>query len=192
MQPPYHEPVIQGKPSKKNKAFGRIIKSMALGSLILSILFIMMGLLLPQTLHGASKPIYGISVASSEALEVQKGEILVIDYSVEGKDAAFYLTYGAPWSTENQDYIVKMDHAGLDHFEVEAEKTGFYFMNFQSNDPSSHGTFNVDLEYKVISRFTPTYIILGITALIVGLGLALFYMGWKKKPHMLEDEYIRI
>lgn len=148
---------------------------------------------MPQTNFEVSKPMNGIPVAASQAVELQKGEVLVIEYSVEGKDAAFYLTYGSPWSSGNNEYIVKMDHAGLDHFEVEADKTGFYYMNFQSNDPSSHGTFDVDpLNYKVVTRFTPTYIIFGITSLIVGLGLALFYIGWKKKPHLLEDEYIRI
>ena len=80
----------------------------------------------------------------------------------------------------------------MDHLEYEAERTGFYYLNFETNDPSTTGTFQVDIEYKIITRFTPTYIIMGITALIVGIGLALFYLWWKKKPHMLEDEYIRL
>jgi hypothetical protein len=182
---------MQGKPSKKNKTFGRIIKIAALNFLILSILLIILGLL-PTTKYAVSKEFQEVPVGFSQAVELEKGEVLVIDYSVEGKDSAFYLTYATPWSSGNRDYIEKTDHAGLDHFEVEADKTGFYYMNFQSNDPSSQGTFQVDLEYKVVDRFTPTYIILGITALIVGLGLALFYMWWKKKPHMLEDDYIRL
>jgi preprotein translocase subunit SecG len=191
MQPPYHEPVIQGKPSKKNKTFGRIIKIMAFVLLILSIVFIILGLM-PQTKYEVSKPLQPVEVGSSHAVDLEKGEILVLDYSVEGKDAAFYLTYGDPWDPGNGDYIEKKDHASIDHFEIEAENSGLHYLNFQSNDPSSHGTFQVDLHYKVMSRFTPTYIILGITFLIVGLGLALFYLWWKKKPHMLGDEYIRL
>jgi hypothetical protein len=191
MRPPYKEPEIEVKPSKKNINMGRIIRILALVFLILSITFIILGLM-PQTKYVVKKPLQPVEVATSHAVDLQKGEILVLDYSVEGKDAAFYLTYSVPWSSGGVDYIEKNDHAVVDHLEYEADKTGFYYLNFESNDPSTSGTFQVDLEYKVVSRFTPTLIIIGITALIVGVGLALIYLWWKKKPHMMEDEYIRL
>ena len=153
MRPPYVEPEIEVKPSKKNITLGRIIKILALVFLILSITFIILGLM-PQTKYGVKKPLQPVEVATSHAVDLQKGEILVLDYSVEGKDASFYLTYSVPWSAGSGDYIEKNDHAVVDHLEYEADKTGFYYLNFESNDPSTSGTFQVDLEYQPSETIT--------------------------------------
>jgi hypothetical protein len=192
VHPEHPEHEIEVQPSKKNKRFGRIIKLMALNFLVLSILLIILGLLPQNKVVVSDYALQPVEVATSSAIEMEKGEILVIDYSVEGKDAAFYLTYGESWASGNHDYIAKRDHANLDHFEIDAEKTGFYYLNFESNNPSTQGTFQVTLSYKIMTRFTPLYIIYGVTALIVGMGLAIFYLWWKKKPHMMGDEYIRL
>lgn len=193
LHPENESKIIEVKPSKKNKRFGTLIKLMALNFLVLSILLIVLGLVPQQKPGGVSDyPLQAVEVGTSHAVDIEKGEILIIDYSVEGKDAAFYLTYGDSWSSGNHDYIVKKDHATIDHFEIDVDKTGFYYLNFESNTPSSQGTFQVTLSYKILTRFTPFYIISGITSLLVGLGLTIFYLWWKKKPHMLEDEYIRL
>jgi hypothetical protein len=185
--------VIEVKPSKKNKRFGTLVKLMAVNFLILSILLIVLGLIPQQKPGGVDEyPLQPVEVGTSHAVDIEKGEILIIDYSVEGKDASFYLTYGNSWSSGNHDYIVKKDHATIDHFEVDIDKTGFYYLNFEGNPSSPQGTFQVTLSYKILTRFTPFYIISGITSLLVGLGLTIFYLWWKKKPHMMEDEYIRL
>jgi hypothetical protein len=124
-------------------------------------------------------------------VDLEKGEILVLDFSIEGKDASFYLTYSRPYSPTDGDYIEKKEHAVVEHIEHEAENTGLYYLNFHSTG-QNQGTFQANLEYEVRTRFTPTFIIMGITALIVGIGLAVFYLWWRKKPHMMEDEFIRL
>lgn len=193
MHPEHPEHGIEVQPSKKNKRFGTLVKLMALNFLILSILLIVLGLIPQQKPGGVSDyALQAVEVGTSHAVDIEKGEILIIDYSVEGKDTAFYLTYGESWSSGNHDYIEKKDHATIDHFEVDIDKTGFYYLNFESNAPSSQGTFQVTLSYKILTRFTPFYIISGITSLLVGLGLTIFYLWWKKKPHMMEDEFIRL
>jgi hypothetical protein len=190
MQRPYHEPEIEIKPSKKNKTMGRIIKIMALNLLILSILLMILGLL-PQTRDPVSKAFQPVEVATSEGVTLEKGEILVVDYYIEGKDTSFYLTIGQPWQSSGENYLVKREHSVTDHIEYEAQWSGLYYMNFESKDSSSE-TFQVEMDYKIVTRFTPIYILMGVTALIVGVGLAVFYIWWKKKPHMMEDDYIRL
>jgi hypothetical protein len=178
------------KPSKKNKTMGRIIKIMAFNFLILSIVLIVFGLL-PQSRHPVSRTFQPVEVATSEAVDLEKGEILVIDYYIEGKDTSFYLTIGNPWQSSGGNYLEKREHSVTDHIEYEAPWSGLYYMNFESTDSSSE-TFQVEMDYKIVTRFSPFYILMGVTALIVGVGLAVFYIWWKKKPHMMEDEYIRL
>jgi hypothetical protein len=183
---------IEVKPSKKNKRIRLLIRLIALNFIIWSILLIILGLMPQDKLVVENKELQPVEIGISESVELEKGEILILDYSLEGKDAAFYLTYGDPWSSSNQEYLEKKDHASLDHFEIEAENSGFYYLNFQSNDVSSSGTFQVTMSYKVQSRFSPIYIFFGIVSLVIGLALTIFYVWLKKSPHVLEDEYIRI
>jgi hypothetical protein len=164
----------------------------ALSFILSSILLIILGLIPQDKLIVKDKQLQPVEIGISESIELDKGDILILDYAVEGKDAAFYLTYGDPWSAGNQNYIEKKDHARLDHFEIEAENSGFYYLNFQTNDATSSGTFQVTLDYRVQSRFSPIYIFFGIVSLVIGLALTIFYTWLKKSPHVLEDEYIRI
>ncbi len=190
MQPPYYEPELDIKPSKKNKTMGRIIKIMAFNFLILSIILIIFGLL-PQARSPVSKTFQPVEVATSEAVDLEKGEIIVVDYYIEGKDTSFYLTFERPWQSSAGNYLEKREHSVTDHIEYEAQWAGLYYLNFESKDSSSE-TFQVEMDYKIVTRFTPIYFIMGATSLIIGVGLAVFYIWWKKKPHMLEDEYIRL
>jgi hypothetical protein len=191
VHPEHPEHGIEVQPSKKNKRFGRIIKLWALSFLIISILLIIFSLVPQEKLVVKNYALQPVEVGISHAIDVEKDEMLIIDYSIEGKDTAFYLTYGESWALGNHDYIEKREHSSLGHFEIDADKTGFYYLNFESSSSSS-GTFQVTLNYKIMTRFTPFYFISGITSLLVGLALAIFYLWWKKKPHMLEDDYIRL
>ncbi|UCE73099.1 MAG: hypothetical protein JSV56_08645 [Methanomassiliicoccales archaeon] len=180
-------------PSDKTKIIKFILKFIAIDFLILSIILIVFGLMPHEKIVVNNKPLQPVEIACSHAIELDKGEILVIDYVVQGKDVAFYLTYGDPWQEGNYAYLVKRDHAGNDHIELDAEKSGFYYLNFESNDPSTTGTFSVDLSYKIMDRYSPMYVILGGTSLSFGVLFTILYLWLKKKSAGdEEDEYIRI
>ncbi len=115
-----------------------------------------------------------------------------MDYTVIGNDVSFYLTYDQAWCEGNHDYLEKKDHVRSGHLKIDIDKSGEYFLNFESNDPSSSSSFYVDLSYKIMDRYSPLYIILGIALLIGGLILTLKYYLLKKKPSDIESDYIRL
>ncbi len=117
-------------------------------------------------------------------IPADKDDILVIDYIVEGIDVNFYLTYDKCWQEGNVDPIVEKEHARSDHFEVEITKSGYYYMNFESNDPSSQGKFYVDVNYKIMDKYSPLHIAFGVVCLIVAFILIVISVKLKHFPHI--------
>lgn len=176
--------------SAKIRRIRIVVKVSAIVLVVLSLVLLIYGLI-PHDRVVSHKSLQGGYVGIYYGIPANKGDIMVIDYEVTGSDTAFYLTYDEAWSEGNQDYIEKRDHARIGHFEVDVERTGLYYLNFESNDPSSSASFNVDLGYKIKDRYSPLHIVLGASALAAALILTFIYL-WLKKASILERKYIRL
>lgn len=185
---------VEQEPPKRDKqrTLGLIIKIFAVVLVILSIIFLIYGLIPHDRVETTHKTLQGGYVGCYKGIPANEGDILEVDFTVVGNDVSFYLTYEQAWCEGNHDYLVKRDHVRSGNLQINIEKSGEYFLNFESNDPSSSSSFYVDLSYKIMDRFSPLYIILGIAFLIGGLILTLKYHSFKKKPSDIESDYIRL
>lgn len=183
---------VEEEPVKRDKTRTSrlIVKIFAIVLIILSIVFLIFGLIPQDRVEKTDTTLSG-GVGSYKMILVNEGDILVVDFVVDGNDVSFYITYGGAWIDGNRDYIVKKEHVRSGHLQINIENSGEYFLNFENNDPSS-SSFNVDLSYKIMDRFSPFYIILGIASLIGGLILYLKYHLMKKKPSEIDSDYIRL
>ncbi len=178
-------------PDPKIHRIGIILKALALILVVVSVILLVYGLI-PNERIASHRDLGGYS-GSSSTIEANKGDIMVIDYEVDGNDVAFYLTYGESWDSGNHDYIEKKDHARFDHFEINVKKSGLYYLNFVNNNPSTSGGFTVDLNYIIMNRYSPLHIIFGVAALVIGLVLTIIYLRFEKRPPILEsDSFIRL
>ncbi len=185
---------VEQEPVKRDKkrTLGLIIKIFAIVLVILSIILIIYGFIPHDRVPTTRKTLQGGNVAIYYGIPVKESDILVVDFMVEGNDVSFYLTYEQAWSEGNRDYLLKKDHVRTGEMQINIEKSGYYYLNFESNDPSSSSSFQVDLSYKVMDRYSPLHILLGIVCLIGGLLLTLQYHLLKKKPSDIESDYIRL
>ncbi len=179
-------------PGTKNRALSLILTILTVILIVLSIVFIVYGLIPRERVPVSDKPLQGGSISCASTIEAYKGDILVIDYTVYGKDVAFYLTYDELWGEGNNDYIEKIDYASSDHIEIEVKNSGFYWVNFEAYEPSSPETFSVDLSYKVMSRYSPLHIVLGVASLVMAIILIIVSHWVKKRPSKQERDYIRL
>jgi len=184
---------VEQEPPKRDKTrtTGLIIKVFAIVLVILSIVFLIYGLIPHDRVETTDTSLSG-GVGCYKRILANEGDILVVDFTVVGNDVSFYLTYEQAWCEGNRDYLEKKDHVRSGHLQINIEKSGEYYLNFENNDPSSSSSFYVDLSYKIMDRFSPLYIVLGIALLIVGLILTLKYHSIKKKPSDIESDYIRL
>ncbi len=169
-----------------------ILKGLALIMIIVGILLLIFGLLPQERVVVSNKQLQGGYINCFSAIDANEGDILVIDYSIEGPDVTFYLSYEEPCSEDNRDYIEKRDHARNDHLEIDIETTGTYYFTFERNDPASSESFYVDLSYKIMDRYSPVYIILGIMFIILGIVLLIANLILKRRGQDMERDYIRI
>jgi len=176
----------------KSKLIGTIIKILAVVLIIVSIILLLYGLMPHERVSVKNKTLEGGHVGCYSGILADKGDILVIDFVVEGSDVAFYLTYGQAWCEGNYDALEQKDHVRSGHLKINIEKTGYYYLSFESNDPSSSSSFSVDLSYEIMDRYSPLHIVLGIASLVGGLILTIIYTWVKKRPTVLETEYIRL
>lgn len=174
----------------KNLTLGIIIKIFAIVLIILSIILLIYGLIPHDRVETTHAKLTG-GVACYKGIPANKGDIMVVDFTVEDNYVSFYLTYGEAWCDGNYDYLEKKEHVRSGHIEINIEKSGEYFLNFESNNPSSP-SFNVDLSYKIMDRYSPLHIILGAITLATGLILTIIFLWLKKKPTAIESEYIRL
>jgi len=156
---------------------------------VLSIILIIIGLL-PHDRIVVEDREFTDGFSYGYAVDANKGDILIIDYELEGNDAAFYLTYQTSYQQGNRDYILMREHAYNNHFELDVKKSGLYWFNFESNAVSdtNPGLFSVKLSYRVMSRYTPTYVGYGIVTLIIGVLMIILYSRVREKPHILLAE----
>jgi hypothetical protein len=168
--------------SGKIRATRITLKIIAIILIILSIVLIIWGLLPHEKIVQNSD--LGGPVACFQGIEAEKGDILVIDYVIEGIDVNFYLTYDRCWQEGNVDPIVEKEHARNDHFEVEITKSGNYYMNFEKSGSSNQGTFDVDLNYKIMDKYSPLHIALGVVCLVVAFILIIISVKLKHYPHV--------
>ena len=184
---------VEQEPVKgdKTRTLGLIIKIFAIVLVILSIVLLIYGLIPHDRVETTDTTLSG-GVGCYKRILANKGDILVVDFELDVNDVSFYLTYGGAWCEGNHDYLEKKDHVRSGHLQINIDKSGYYYLNFESNDPSSSSSFHVDLSYKIMDRFSPLHIILGIASLIGGLILTLKYHLFKKKPSDIESDYIRL
>lgn len=192
MRTNHYEDDLDTTAKSKSKIIGTIIKIIAVVLIIVSIILLLFGLMPHERVSVKNKTLEGGYVGCYSGISADKGDILIIDFVVEGSDVAFYLTYGQAWCEGNHDALEQKDHVRDGHLEINIEKTGYYYLNFESNDPSSSTSFNVDLSYKIMDRYSPLHIVLGMASLGGGLILTIIYTWVRKKPAVLEPEYIRL
>ncbi|UCE37293.1 MAG: hypothetical protein JSW00_17750 [Thermoplasmata archaeon] len=193
MEPIYLDEENAPEKDSKNNKLGLVLKAIAMIMLILSLVLLAYGLIPQEKFPPRSKHLQGGNTGCFTRIDANEGDILIIDYTVVGTDVSFYLTYGESWCEGNYDYIVKSDSARDDHFEVNIKETGYYYLSFERNEVSNTDSFEVDLSYKILSRFSPLYLVLGAICLIIGIVLTVIYLVLKRKPSLSEeDSYIRI
>jgi hypothetical protein len=187
----YFDDDLESTKRDKTSTLGLLIKVFAIVLVVISLIFLIYGLIPHDRVPTTHTTLSG-GVGCYKGIPANEGDIMVVDFDVEGNDVSFYLTYGECWSEGNHDYLEKKDHVRSGHLQINIDKTGDYFLNFENNDPSSSSSFNVDLSYKVMDRYSPLHIILGIAFLGGGLILTIIYLWLKKKPSAKEPEYIRL
>jgi uncharacterized membrane protein len=160
----YQEPSTP--PSKEPSGkLRQIIRVIAIVLVVVSIILIIYGLI-PYEKVSNNRTLQG-GLSCSSGIDVNEGDILVIDFEVDGPDVDFYLTYEQPYDEDDQDYIEKVEHATDEHLEVNIKKSGF--------------------------RYSLVYILLGVILLAIGLVLTLLQHFLKKGPLLSDqDQYIRI
>lgn len=186
----YQEPSTT-PPKESSGKLRFIIRLIAIILVVVSILLIIYGLI-PYEKVSSSRILQG-GISCSSGIDVNEGDILIIDFDVDGPDIDFYLTYERPFDEDEPDYVEKVEHATSEHLEVNIKKSGYYYFNFGCNDPSSSQGFTVDLTYKILGRYSLVYILLGVIFLAVGLVLTMLQHFLKKGPLLSDqDQYIRI
>jgi hypothetical protein len=188
----YQEEDIKHTPKERDKLMGKIIKLTAGILVILSLILLIFGLMPHERVEPTEKSLQGGYTQCYSSIEAKKGDILEIEYEIDGADVTFYLTYNQPWSTGSEDYIEKIEHASSARLQVIIEKSGFYYLTFNCNDPSTSGSFNVDLTYRILDRYSPLYIMLSVLLLVVALVLTIIYLWQKKRPPKSDRDYIRL
>jgi hypothetical protein len=186
----YQEP--ETPPTKEPSGRLRmIIRIIAIVLVVVSIILIVYGLI-PYEKVSNDRTLQG-GISCSSGVDVDEGDILVIDFTVDGPSVDFYLTFEQPYDEDDNGYVKKIEHATDEHLEVNIEKSGFYYFNFGCNEPSSSQGFLVDLNYKILGRYSLIHILLGVIFLVVGLVLTMLQHFLKKGPLLSEqDQYIRI
>lgn len=192
MQPYHPNDDSAFAPRKKNRAILPLFKILAVVLIAISILLLIYGLIPHERTSVSDESIQGGCLGCASTIYAKKGDILILDYEVTGGDVNFYLTFDESWRSGNRDYIVKKDHAVDDHREIEIENSGYYYLNFESNDPDSSVSFNVNYSYKLLDKYSPLYIILGVISLVCAFILIIIGGKLKRKPLVVETEYIRI
>lgn len=177
------------EPINVKKLISQTTKVFAVIFIILSIILIIIGLL-PHDRIVVKNREFTDGFSYGYAIDANKGDILIIDYELTGNDAAFYLTYGSSFQQGNQDYILVREHAYNNHFEHDVKKSGMYWLNFESNavTATNPGLFSVKLSYRIMSRYSPTYVGYGIISLIIGVLMIITYSRVREKPHILLAE----
>jgi hypothetical protein len=183
---------IKPTPSDKDKWMSTIIKVSAVILVILSIILLIIGLMPHDRVEPTDKTLQGGYSQCYTRIEAKKGDILEMEYEIDGADVAFYLTYGEPWSPGSTDYIEKIEHASSARLQINLDNSGYYYLNFNCNDPSNTGGFNVDLTYKIMDRYSPMHIMFSVLSLVGALILTIIYLWLKKRPSQMERDYIRL
>jgi hypothetical protein len=172
-----------------HKLIAQVARICAVIFIALSIILIIIGLL-PHDRIVVENREFTDGFSYGYAIEANKGDILIIDYELEGNDAAFYLTYTTSYQQGNRDYILMREHAYNNHFELDVKKSGLYWLNFESNavTGSNPGIFSVKLSYRVMSRYSLTYVGYSIITLVIGVLMIILYSRVREKPHILLAE----
>lgn len=176
----------------KNRKSRTVIKILAVIFVVIAIILIVIGLMPSDRIPRTDRELQGGYLNCFTGIYAEKGDILVIDYTVYGSDVAFYLTADESYCEGNLDYIEKSDHAVNDHFEVNVEKSGYYYMSFESNEPSNTETFTVELSYKLMNTYSPLHLIGGVMSLACGLVFTILFFVLRKRDVVPVQEYIRI
>lgn len=189
----HHDENSATPPPKKGK-IGALLKILALIFVVLAIILLIYGLIPHEKFSVSDENKQGGYSGCATSILAKKGDIMIVDYEVQGGDVTFYLTYNELWKGEGQDYIIKRENTITGHLEMDIEKSGFYYLNFENNDPSQYDTFNVNLSYKVMSRYSPMYIIMGVVSLVIAFALIILGAKLKKRPIVVveEEPYIRL
>jgi hypothetical protein len=191
MRMDYYQEPSTPPPKEPSGKLRQIIRIIAIVLVVVSIILIIYGLI-PYEKVSNNRTLQG-GLSCSSGIDVDEGDILVIDFEVDGPDVDFYLTFEQPYNEDNQEYIEKVEHATNEHLEVNIKKSGFYYFNFGCDQPSSSNGFIVDLNYKILGRYSLVYILLGVIFLAIGLVLTMLQHFLKKGPLLSDqDQYIRI
>ncbi|UCG68702.1 MAG: hypothetical protein JSV09_12995 [Thermoplasmata archaeon] len=188
----YPDEDIKSTPSEKKEWMNIIIKVLAIILVVLSMILLIWGLIPHDRVDPTNKTLQGGYTGCYTGVEAKKGDILEIKYYIDGADVTFYLTYGQAWSPGSNDYVKKIEHASSARFQVDIDKSGIYYLNFNCNDPSSSGSFDVDLTYKIMDRYSPIYIVFSVISLVGALILTVIYLWLKKRPPRSDRDYIRL
>ena len=177
------------KPPNVKRLIAHAARVCAVIFIALSIILIIIGLL-PHDRIVVENREFKDGFSYGYAINANIGDIIIIDYELSGNDAAFYLTYATSYQQGNRDYIFMREHAYNNHFELDVKKSGLYWINFESNavTDTNPGLFSVKLSYRVMSRYSPTHVGLGIISLIIGVLMIILYSRVREKPHVLWAE----
>ena len=168
-----------------------IFKVLALILIVISIILVVFGLLPHDRVPLTDKQLPGGYLGCASTIEANKGDIVIMDYEIEeGTNVDFYLTYAESWRNGNHDYIEKNEHDESGHFEIDIEKSGTYFLNFENSNPSSSEQFPVSLSYKVMNRYSPAHVVFGVILFAVGLILTLICPKQKEAIPIWKEETV--
>ncbi len=90
------------KPPGEHRIIAQAARVCAVIFIVLSIILIIIGLL-PHDRIVVENREFTDGFSYGYAIEVNKGDILIIDYELDGNDAAFYLTYTSSFQQGNRD-----------------------------------------------------------------------------------------
>ena len=180
---------LTGRPPKERRLIAQAARICAVIFIVLSIILIIIGLL-PHDRIVVENREFTDGFSYGYAIDANVGDIIIIDYELDGNDAAFYLTYATSYQQGNRDYILMREHAYNNHFEHDVKKSGHYWINFESNavTDTNPGLFNVKLSYRVMSRYSPTHVGFGIISIIIAVLMIILYSRVREKPHILLAE----